>query len=196
MIGSNSSQCAGQKSSRPSLRVTTSSSPAAAASTQNQVSSSMAPPPRPDVNGTWIQPYEMPANAPPANLHPLLANSGVSGLTDYPLSTSPRLSTREINRQLGLTGLSLRELNDIHRTPDCPRMNAGDPVGNFEPDVILTKPDSQSFSYFQSFSWDSTTQPRTTAARARGSNDNVSPGTKEQGESNKNKRKHSEISKK
>ena len=193
MIGSNSSQCAGQKSSRPSLRVTTSSSPAAAASTQNQVSSSMAPPPRPDVNGTWIQPYEMPANAPPANPHPLLANSGVSVLTDYPLSTSPRPSTREINRQLGLTGLSLREVNDIHGTPGRPRMNVGDPVGNFKSEVILTKPDFQSFSYFQSFSWDSTTQPRTAAARARGSNDNVSPGTKEPGESNK--RKHSEISK-
>jgi hypothetical protein len=187
MVGSNSSPCSGQKSSRPSLRVTTSSSPAAAASTQNQVSSSMAPPPRPVVNGTWIQPYEMPANAPPANPHPLLANSGVSVLTDYPLSTSPRLSTREINRQLGLTGLSLREVNDIHGTPGRPRMNVGGPVGNFKSKVILTKPD------FQSFSWDSTTQPRTAAARARGSNDNVSPGTKEPGESNK--RKHSEISK-
>ena len=129
----------------------------------------------------------------PANPHPLLANSGVSVLTDYPLSTSPRLSTREINRQLGLTGLSLREVNDIHGTPGRPRMNVGDPVGNFKSEVILTKPDFQSFSYFQSFSWDSTTQPRTAAARARGSNDNVSPRTKEPGESNK--RKHSEISK-
>jgi hypothetical protein len=77
-----------------------------ATATQNQVSSAMPPPPRPVVDGTWIQPFELPANAPPADPHAnfrarrALENSGVSVMTEYPLSTSPRASKEDANRTL------------------------------------------------------------------------------------------------
>jgi len=196
---------AGQESSRPSkLRVVTSlshsgqqGSPISVASssptpiattqpTQTQVSSSsMAPPPQPVVNGTWIQPYGLPANAPPADPHAtlhdrqVLANSGVSVMTDYPLSTSPRLTAREINRELSFLRLALGETNTV-----LPRMKIGAPLVLPEPNFVVPRPD------FQAFSWDSTYQPDSAATRARGSLDNVSPRTKPS-----NKRKHSEMSK-
>jgi hypothetical protein len=125
-------------------------------------------PPAPAVNGTWIQPYELPANAPPANPRAnsracqLLTNSRVSVMTDYPLSTSPRESTEEIS-------------NSLYKSS---RMESGAPMEdsntNFKRNachlqkVIIPNP-------FHFFSWDSTTQPRTAAARAHGLRDNVSP---------------------
>jgi hypothetical protein len=60
--------------------------------------------------------------------------------------------------------------------------------------VVVASPD------LQSFSWDSTVQPRTAAARAHGLQDDVSPGTKEQdnvlpaARESSNKRKHAEGS--
>lgn len=145
----------------------------------------MAPPPQPVVNGTWIQPYGLPANAPPADPHAtlhdrqVLANSGVSVMTDYPLSTSPRLTAREINRELSFLRLALGETNTV-----LPRMKIGAPLVLPEPNFVVPRPD------FQAFSWDSTYQPDSAATRARGSLDNVSPRTKPS-----NKRKHSEMSK-
>jgi len=58
------------------------------------------------VNGTLIQPYGLPADAPTPDPHAshcarqVLDNSGVSIMTYYPLSTSPRMSTSEVHRNL------------------------------------------------------------------------------------------------
>jgi hypothetical protein len=162
------------------------------ASSQNQVSSSMPPPPRPTTTtaatGVLIQPYGLPANAPPADPNAsayatlVLANSGVSVLTDYPLSTSPRMSTRDANRILDAQG-------DGWWYSTTHPMQSGDALGqrhNNPPRVVKPR------ANFQPFSWDSTSQPRTEAARrAEGSDDNLSPGSSEKS----NKRKHSQLSK-
>jgi hypothetical protein len=144
---------------------------------KTQVSSSMAPPLAPVINGTWVQPHGLPANAAPMDPNATewaqtLPNSGVSVLTDYPLSTSPRMSSRQINKILGT---------------QYSRMPNGAPLA-------LPAPSHRAVSLnanFQSFSWDSTVQPRTAAARAYGLRDDISPGTKESSK----KRKHAEPSK-
>jgi hypothetical protein len=235
VAGSNSSPCAGQKSSRPVLRVNTSlatptvtqsgqigdpisvsssplSSPTpiatvqpAATATQNQVSSAMPPPPRPVVDGTWIHPSELPANAPPADpranfrARRALANSGVSIMTEYPLSTSPRASKEDANRRVN-------EYNAGHdyMFRPCTRRTPGavvaDSKTNYKGNAHLTQKVVLANPDFQSFSWDSTIQPRTAAARAHGLQENVSPGTKEQdnafpgAKEPSNKRKHDEVS--
>jgi hypothetical protein len=234
MAGSDSSPCAGQKSSRPVLRVNTSiaapvtqsgqngdpisvsSSPSssptliavaqpAATAAQNQVSSSMAPPPRPVVNGTWIQPFRLPVDAPPidprANLRTrrALKNSGVSVMTEYPLSTSPRATKEDANRTLN----EVAAQHDYMFRP-CTRMTPGavvaDSKTNYKGNAHLTQKVVVANPDFQSFSWDSTVQPRTAAARAHGLQGDVSPGTKEQdnvlpaARESSNKRKHPEGS--
>jgi hypothetical protein len=165
------------------------------AGSQTQVSSSMPPPPLPTtatiqftVTGTIVQPYALPANAPPADPNPsaratlVLSNSGVSVLTDYPLSTSPRMSTRVANRRMDTIG------GDWWYSNPHP-MQSGDALGyryNNPPTVVKPR------ANFQPFGWDSTSQPRTEAARrAEGSDDNLSPGSSEKS----NKRKHSQLSK-
>lgn len=147
------------------------------AASQTQLSSSMPPPPPPataqaPVTGTLIQPYGLPANAPPAhqNVPALvgrtLANSGVSVATDYPLSTSPRRATRDINRHLDGFGDAW-----WHSNPHP--MLSGDALGHrYRAPVVIPN------SNFQAFSYDSTSQPRTAAARAQGDDDNVSPRIK------------------
>jgi hypothetical protein len=157
---------------------------------QNQVSSSMPPPPlptttttQPAVTGILVQPYRLPANAPPADPNAtafdlqLLTNSGVNVMTDYPLSTSPRMSTRAANRCLDSQGDAF-----WHSRPNP--MRSGDSVGHLWGDVKVNP-----VSNFQPFSWDSTSQPRTEAARrAEGSDDNLSPSSKKS-----NKRKRSQL---
>jgi hypothetical protein len=158
------------------------------AGSQAQVSSSMPPPPRPittqpPVTGTIIQPYDLPANAPPADPNATgratraLANSGVSVVTSYPLSTSPRMTTRQVNRYLD------RFRDDEWSSAPHP-MQSGDVLEHRRRIVKREKIE------FQPFSWDSTSQPRTEAARrAEGSDGDISPRTKS------NKRKASELSK-
>jgi hypothetical protein len=63
-------------------------------------------------------------------------------------------------------------------------MRSGDSVGHLWGDVKVNP-----VSNFQPFSWDSTSQPRTEAARrAEGSDDNLSPSSKKS-----NKRKRSQL---
>ncbi|KAM0692128.1 hypothetical protein Q7P36_008329 [Cladosporium allicinum] len=106
-----------------------------------------------------------------------LANSGVSVVTRYPLSTSPRMATREVNRYLD------RFHDDQWSSAPHP-MQSGDVLEHRKKIVKREKID------FQPFSWDSTSQPRTEAARrAEGSDGDISPRTKS------NKRKAPELSK-
>lgn len=123
----------------------------------------------PPVTGTWIQPYSNPnaiVSSVTEGLCIGLANSGVSTLTDYPLSTSPRMTTEEIHQNL----------NERHGSllPFYPatRMESGD-ARKFRGTMAI-KPNPN----FQPFSWDSTSQPRTEAARAEGSDENKSPRTR------------------
>jgi hypothetical protein len=180
----------GQQGNPISVSSSPPSSPTPIATTQpTQVSSLMAPPPAPVVNGTWIQPYELPANAPPADpranlrTRQVLANSGVSVMTDYPLSTSPRDTTEECNARLYYWRCKI--------TSKQSGITMGDSKTNYKGNAqelslaVVPRPE------FQSFSWDSTVQPRTDAARAHGLRDDVSPGTKE----TNNKRKHAEMTK-
>jgi hypothetical protein len=180
----------GQAGNPISVSSSPSSSPTPIATTQpTQVSSVMAPPPAPVVNGTWIQPYELPANAPPAdpraNLRTrrLLANSGVSVMTGYSLPTSPRETTAECNARLYYWRCTI--------TSNQSGLTVGDSKSNFKGNADLTTKVVVPIPEFQSFSWDSTVQPRTDAARAHGLRDDVSPGTKE----TNNKRKHAEMTK-
>ena len=173
MAGSNNSPCAGQKGSRPVLRVNTgqqgnpigvgSSSPSpsptsiatqpATTASHTQVSSSMAPPQAPVVDGTWIQPYGLPANAPPANpraylrARQLLANSRVSVMTDYPLSTSPRESTEKYNARLYYWGCTISSKES--------GITIGDSETNFKGHAHLTTKGVVPILEFQSLSWDS-----------------------------------------
>ena len=156
--------------------------------TQPPVTGTMPPPPRPittqsPVTGTIIQPYDLPANAPPVDPNATgratraLANSGVSVVTSYPLSTSPRMTTRQVNRYLD------RFHDDQWSSAPHP-MQSGDVLEHRRRIVKREKIE------FQPFSWDSTSQPRTEAARrAEGSDGDISPRTKS------NKRKASELSK-
>ena len=147
------------------------------ASTGNQTqvsSSSMPPPPAPLPTGTWIQPHRLPANAPPADPNATyrsqraLANSGVSIVTNYPLSSSPRMTATEIH-----ANLNQRWGKNLPHDPFT-LMESGDAVGVHSKDKeVIT-----SHANFMPFSYDSTFQPRTAAARAQGDDDNVSPRTK------------------
>jgi hypothetical protein len=147
------------------------------ASTGNQTqvsSSSMPPPPTPLPTGTWIQPHGLPANAPPADPNATyrsqraLANTGVSVVTNYPLSTSPRMTATEIH-----ANLNQRWGKNLPHDPFT-LMESGDAVGVHLKDKEVIK----SHAKFMPFSYDSTFQPRTAAARAQGDDDNVSPRTK------------------
>jgi hypothetical protein len=111
------------------------------------------PPPAPAVNGTWIQPYELPANAPPANpraylrARQLLANSRVSVMTDYPLSTSPRESTEKYNARLYYWGCTISRKES--------GITIGDSETNFKGHAHLTTKGAVPILEFQSLSWDS-----------------------------------------
>ena len=70
-------------------------------------------------------------------------------------------------------------------------MKSGDHVGMHAHRSVV-KPNAN----FQSFSWDSTLQPRTAAARAHGLRDDISPGTKETNNERKRAEKSSQPSKK
>jgi hypothetical protein len=147
------------------------------ASTGNQTqvsSSSMPPPPTPLPTGTWIQPHGLPANAPPADPNATyrsqraLTNSGVSVVTNYPLSKSPRMTATEVH-----ANLNKRWGKNLPHDPFT-LMESGDAVGVHSKDQqVIT-----SHANFMPFSYDSTFQPRTAAARAQGDDDNVSPRTK------------------
>jgi hypothetical protein len=148
----------------------------------------MAPPQAPVVDGTWIQPYGLPANAPPANPRAgvkerrVLANSGVSVMTDYPLSTSPRDTTAECNVSLWNGGYTFTKRQS--------GVTVGDSKTTYKGRADLITKAVIPLPEFQSFSWDSAVQPRTAAARAHGLRDDISPGTKE----SNNKRKRAEES--
>lgn len=146
---------------------------------QTQVSSSSMPPhPTPLPTGTWIQPHGLPANEPPADPNAsyrsqrALANSGVSAVTNYPISTSPRMTTNEVHADLNA------DLNQKYGAnfPHWPRTlkESGDAVGVHPKDQEV----KTSYANFMPFSYDSTFQPRTAAARAEDSDDDVSPRTK------------------
>jgi len=131
---------------------------------------------QPSVTGTWIKPYGLPADAaspdPNASIYrrQALDNSGVSILNNYPVSTSPRMPTEEVHRNLNTTcGSMLPDdgFHDIHTD-----MESGDPLGKAKVDPIDLR------ANFQPFSWDSTHQPRTKWARAEGYDDDKSPRTK------------------
>ena len=165
-------------STQPQPTTTTRPSVLSLASSRNQTqvsSSYMPPPPRPLPTGTWIQPHGLPANAPLADPNAsyrsqrALANSGVSVVTNYPLSTSPRMTTNEVHANLNA---NINGANFPHYPYTL--KESGDAVGVYPKDGEV----KTSYANFMPFSYDSTFQPRTAAARADDSDDDVSPRTK------------------
>lgn len=124
--------------------------------------------------GTWIQPYGLPANAPAPDPKAsdyqknALANSGVSRFTNYPLSTSPRMSTEEVHRNLNARHGS--SLPNDKATSTYTYMESGDPIGG-KAKIDTIDPSVN----FQPFSWDSSFQPRTAARKAEGPDTPISP---------------------
>jgi hypothetical protein len=104
-------------------------------------------------------------------------------MTGYSLPTSPRETTAECNARLYYWRCTI--------TSNQSGLTVGDSKSNFKGNADLTTKVVVPIPEFQSFSWDSTVQPRTDAARVHGLRDDVSPGTKE----TNNKRKHAEMTK-
>ncbi|KAM0715814.1 hypothetical protein Q7P37_008328 [Cladosporium fusiforme] len=128
------------------------SSPGTSSGYTSLSSSSPSPSPSaPAPSPTWIDPYGLPANAPSPNINldtttrgfrtarRILANSGVSTWTNYPLSTSPRETRRQIKNSLWELGEDARQAT---KRVGCSLEAQGTP--------LVVKPSA----LFAPFSWD------------------------------------------
>lgn len=131
------------------------------------------------IDGTWIDPYsnaegwashEGEIDGRPAAA--FLYQSGVGTLTDYPVSTSPRMTAQEIHQALSKWCTSgSPESKGCNKEVGCTITyeNGSYPVhqnGRFHQMVSMA-------AQFQAFDWDSSYQPRTALARETTADDGV-----------------------
>lgn len=131
------------------------------------------------IDGTWIDPYsnaegwashEGEIDGRPAAA--FLYQSGVGTLTDYPVSTSPRMTAQEIHQALSKWCTSgSPESKGCNKEVGCAITyeNGSYPVhqnGRFHQMVSMA-------AQFQAFDWDSSYQPRTALARETTADDGV-----------------------